>query len=118
MSDLFFPDAELTMEAVEADQVSRKIRAKGGSLMMVEVFFKTGAIGAEHRHVHEQVCYCLAGEFVFTIEGETPRTLRAGDSVYVPSSVLHGAKCVAAGRLLDIFTPQREDFATAYQEKS
>jgi quercetin dioxygenase-like cupin family protein len=117
MSDLFFPDAGLAMEAIEADQVGRKIRAKGGSLMMVEVFFKTGAIGAEHRHVHEQVCYCLAGEFEFTIEGEA-RTLRAGDSLYVPASALHGAKCVAAGRLLDIFTPQREDFATAYQEKS
>ena len=117
MSDLFFPDAALAMEAVEADQVGRKIRAKGGSLMMVEVFFKSGAIGAAHRHVHEQVCYCLAGEFLFSIEGEE-RTLRAGDSVYVPSSVLHGAKCLAAGRLLDIFTPQREDFATAYQEKS
>ena len=117
MSDLFFPDAGLDLEVIEADQVSRKIRAKGGSLMMVEVFFKTGAVGAEHRHAHEQVCYCLAGAFVFTIEGET-RTLRAGDSLYVPSSALHGAKCVAAGRLLDIFTPQREDFNKAYQENS
>ena len=117
MPDLFFPDAGLDLEAVEADQVGRKIRAKGGSLMMVEVFFKTGAVGAAHRHPHEQLCYCLAGEFAFTIESETC-ILKTGDSLYVPASALHGTTCVAAGRLLDIFTPQREDFLTAYKENS
>ena len=109
MNKLFFPDAELDLETIEADKVSRKIRARGGSLMMVDVFFKAGAIGYEHRHVHEQISYCLSGEFTYTIESET-FTLKAGDSMYVPSSALHGATCVAEGRLLDVFTPQREDF--------
>lgn len=109
MSDLFFPDAGLELEALEADRLSRKVRARGGSLMMVEVFFKAGAVGAEHRHPHEQMTYCLAGEFRFTIEGESA-TLRAGDSLYVPASTLHGTTCVADGRLLDVFSPQREDF--------
>ena len=109
MSEVYFPDADLDLEIVEAGKVSRKIRAHGGDLMMVEVFFETGGIGSEHRHVHEQVTYCLSGEFVFTIEGETV-TLRAGDSLFFPASALHGTTCVSAGRLLDIFTPQREDF--------
>ena len=109
MSESYFPDADLDLETVEAGKVSRKIRAHGGDLMMVEVFFETGGIGSEHRHVHEQVTYCLSGEFVFTIEGETV-TLRAGDSLFFPASALHGTTCVSAGRLLDIFTPQREDF--------
>lgn len=109
MSDVFFPDAVLELEQLEPGMLSRKIRARGGSLMMVEVFFKKGAVGAEHRHVHEQVSYCLSGEFRFTIEGETT-TLRAGDSLYVPASALHSTTCLADGRLLDIFTPQREDF--------
>ena len=109
---VFFPDSELELEEIEAGKVSRKIRARGGSLMMVEVFFKTGGIGYEHRHVHEQVSYCLDGEFVFTLEGRST-TLKAGDSVFIPSSALHGATCVAEGRLLDIFTPQREDFLKA-----
>lgn len=112
MSDVFFPDTKLDFEIIEDGKVSRKIRAKGGSLMMVEVFFKAGACGAEHRHVHEQVSYCLSGEFVFTIDGETT-TLHTGDSLYVPASALHGTTCVADGRLLDIFTPQREDFLKA-----
>ena len=109
MSDVYFHDAGLPLEVVEAGQVSRKIRARGGQLMMVEVYFAAGACGAEHRHPHEQMSYCLDGEFVFNVDGEKA-TLRAGDSLYVPASALHGTTCVAAGRLLDVFTPQRADF--------
>lgn len=109
MSTTFFHDADIALETIEEGRVTRKIRAHGGSLMMVEVMFKEGAIGYEHRHVHEQVCYCLSGEFEFTIEGEKTR-LTVGDSVYVSSSVLHGVVCLKEGRLLDVFTPQREDF--------
>jgi len=108
-NDIFFADQQLELEEVEAGKLTRKIRARGGKLMMVEVFFKPGAIGYEHEHPHEQLCYCLAGEFVFTV-GSEAKTLVAGDSVYVPASTLHGATCINEGRLLDIFTPQREDF--------
>lgn len=109
MSTIFFHDADIALETLEEGRVARKIRAHGGGLMAVEVMFKAGGIGYEHRHVHEQVCYCLEGEFDFTVEGQTTR-LHAGDSVYIPSSVLHGTVCLKDGRLLDIFTPQREDF--------
>ena len=112
MSEVYFPDASLDLESVESGLIDRKIRARGGSMMMVEVFFKAGGIGAEHRHPHEQLTYCLSGEFVFNVEGET-RTVRTGDSLYVPASALHGTTCVADGRLLDMFTPQREDFLKA-----
>lgn len=109
MSEVFFPDAGIALETLEPGKVSRKIRARGGALMMVEVRFETGGVGAEHRHPHEQVTYCLDGEFVFTVDGAR-HTVRAGDSLFIPASALHGTVCVAAGRLLDIFTPQREDF--------
>ena len=111
METLFFPDAGMVREVLEEGRVARKLRARGGALMMVEVCFEQGAAGAEHRHPHEQVSYCLAGEFRFSIEGATA-TLRPGDSVFIPASALHGTLCVAAGRLLDVFTPQREDFLT------
>ena len=112
MTTFFFPDQSIDTETLEPRQLSRKIRARGGSLMMVEVVFETGAVGTEHRHVHEQICYCLSGEFAFSVDGET-RTLNAGDSVYVPSMALHGTRCIQAGRLLDVFTPQRDDFLKA-----
>ena len=109
MSKAYFPDSTLDLDVLEAGQISRKVRAHGGRLMMVEVCFASGAVGAEHRHRHEQMAYCLSGEFSFNVDGETA-TLRAGDPAYVPASALHGTSCVAAGRLLGLFTPPREDF--------
>ena len=35
--------------------------------------------------------------------------LLKGQSVYVPSNALHGAKALEAGTLIDVFTPVRED---------
>ncbi len=109
MGNVFFPDAELLRETVDPGKVSRVIRAHGQSLMLVEVSFETGGVGAEHAHPHEQATYCLAGEFRFTVQGET-RTLRTGDSVFIPAGARHGTLCVSAGRLLDSFSPAREDF--------
>ena len=45
-------------------------------------------------------------------ESITGRLRRLTD-VAVPASALHGTVCVADGRLLDVFTPQREDFLKA-----
>ncbi len=89
--------------------VTRKVLASGGSLMTVEFHFDQGAVGALHSHPHEQVGYVVSGRFEFTLEGKAA-ILSAGDSYYVPSGAVHGAKALEEGVLLDVFTPQREDF--------
>jgi quercetin dioxygenase-like cupin family protein len=109
MERIFFPDSELELETLDPGRVSRKLRARGGRIMMVEVSFAAGGVGAEHEHPHEQATYCLAGRFSFTVGGET-RTLLPGDTVFVPGGARHGTVCESEGRLLDVFTPQREDF--------
>jgi quercetin dioxygenase-like cupin family protein len=105
----FALDKDIQVDDIEAGRLARKMRARGGGLMMVEVFFEEGAVGALHQHPHEQLCYCLAGEFIFTVEDEST-TIRPGDSVYIAPNRNHGAVCSRAGRLLDIFSPQRADF--------
>lgn len=109
MSNYFY-DADATLEMLVENQNYRKVKAHSDNLMLVEVFFENGAVGAEHTHVHEQASYCLEGEFEFNIGGEI-NTIGVGDTIYIPSNVLHGCKLLTPkGRLLDIFTPQREDF--------
>lgn len=87
----------------------RKIRAYNGDVMLVEVGFDAGAVGAAHTHPHAQISYVLDGEFTYTIEGVT-RTMKKGDSIVVDGGKVHGCACVKAGTLLDIFAPMREDF--------
>ncbi len=88
--------------------VRRRILQAQGRLMLMEVRFDAGAAGYEHNHVHEQISYCISGRFEYSLDGR-PQALAAGESVYVPSNVRHGAKALEAGVLIDVFTPVRED---------
>jgi quercetin dioxygenase-like cupin family protein len=106
----FYYEQDIALQTVEEGKVTRKIKAHDGKMMLVEVNFENEAIGYNHVHEHEQSTYCLEGEFEFII-GEEIKIIKTGDSVYIPPMIDHG--CVlksAKGRLLDIFTPQREDF--------
>ena len=51
----------------------RKIRAYNENVMLVEVGFDTGAVGAAHSHPHTQISYVLDGEFTYTVEGSPAR---------------------------------------------
>ena len=89
--------------------VKRQILAHGRDLMLVRVVFEPDAVGPEHKHPHAQNSYVESGRFEITIAGET-RTLVQGDSFYVPGNMLHGAKALEAGCLIDAFNPMREEF--------
>ncbi len=88
----------------------RKILAYAPNLMTVELEFKKGAVGAKHSHPHEQIGYVVSGSLVYHEEGQEDKVLTAGDTYYVPSMVVHGIEALEDTKLLDIFTPMREDF--------
>jgi len=89
--------------------VSRKILASGGTMMTVQFAFDKGAVGPPHTHPHEQVGYVLQGRFELAFDDEKT-IIEVGDTYYVPSNTLHGVVALEDGILLDVFTPQREDF--------
>jgi quercetin dioxygenase-like cupin family protein len=78
-------------------------------LMLVEFDFVAGGIGALHSHPHVQTSYIAEGTFEVTIDGMT-ETIAAGGGYIVPSGKVHGVKALTAGRLIDSFTPRRDDF--------
>jgi quercetin dioxygenase-like cupin family protein len=88
--------------------VRRRILQAQGKLMLMEVQFAPGAAGYEHNHPHEQISYCIAGRFEYSLEGRT-HLLAKGGSIYVPGNARHGARALEPGTLIDVFTPQRED---------
>ncbi|MBA5850789.1 cupin domain-containing protein [Clostridium sp. cel8] len=105
----FFHNKDIKLEKLE-DKIQRKIVAHGGKMMIAEVHFKEGAVGSLHKHFHEQVTYCVKGKLEFYVEGEKT-IIEAGDSIYMPPNSMHGCKVLQDDTvLLDIFTPQREDF--------
>jgi quercetin dioxygenase-like cupin family protein len=89
--------------------LKRKIMSYDDNMMMVKIIFEKGGIGTPHKHIHTQMSYVESGEFEVTIGSEV-KLLKKGDGYYIPPNVMHGAVCKAAGVLIDMFTPMREDF--------
>jgi quercetin dioxygenase-like cupin family protein len=89
--------------------VKRKIMAYDDKLMVVKVQFEKGGIGSLHQHHHSQITHIESGTFEVEI-GEDKKVLKAGDAFYIPPNVMHGAVCLEAGVLIDVFSPMREDF--------
>lgn len=89
--------------------VKRRILAYNENMMIVEVHFEAGGVGAPHTHPHTQCTYVQSGRFRFAIDGKDVE-VAAGDSIAFPPEITHGTVCLEAGVLLDIFTPMRKDF--------
>ncbi|WP_254411773.1 cupin domain-containing protein [Dyadobacter diqingensis] len=104
----FINDSEIDWEELGGG-LKRKIMSYDDNLMMVKVAFEKGGIGTLHSHFHTQMSYIDSGSFEITI-GDKTGVLKKGDAYYIPPNIVHGALCLEAGILVDIFTPLREDF--------
>ncbi|MDE7273959.1 MAG: cupin domain-containing protein [Lachnospiraceae bacterium] len=89
--------------------VTRKVMGYNDAVMLCEITFEAGAKGNPHTHPHTQVTYIAEGKFAFTI-GEETKVVSKGDCVLMPPGILHGTECLEAGRLVDVFSPKREEF--------
>lgn len=107
-SDIFMFGDEVEVEHVQ-EGIKRQILGYNHEIMIVKVWFESGAEGYQHEHRHSQSTYIVSGAFDVTIDGVTKRQ-NGGDSYYIPPHVMHGAICVEPGILIDVFSPVREDF--------
>jgi len=105
---VFIENSEIPWEEVDKG-MKRKIMAYDDKLMVVKVEFEQGGIGVLHQHYHSQITHVESGSFEVQINGEK-KVLAAGDAFYIPPNMLHGAVCLEAGVLIDVFSPMREDF--------
>lgn len=108
MNRKFIKSENVPWEQV-GEGVKRQILGYDERIMSVRVDFRKNSVGALHNHVHSQSTYVLSGEFDVTIDGQT-KSLKEGDSFFVPSGEMHGVFCTKDGSLLDAFSPARKDF--------
>ncbi len=104
----FICSADMQWEPV-VPGLKRKIMGYDDKIMMVQVHFETGGIGANHQHFHSQTTYVVSGKFEVNIDGDK-QILGPGDGFFVAPNLDHGATCLEEGVLIDVFSPVREDF--------
>jgi quercetin dioxygenase-like cupin family protein len=73
------------------------------------VTIEEAVVVPEHAHPHEQWTYIIEGEMEFTLDGKK-QLLLPGMGAFIGSNVLHGAMAITACRVIDVFTPVREDY--------
>lgn len=70
------------------------LSAEGREVIQVRVELEPGTVTANHRHPGEEIIYVLEGTWEYRLEGQSPVTLKAGDVLFIPAGVIHGAKNV------------------------
>ena len=68
-----------------------------------------GAQLPEHSHPHEQVVNLLEGTYELIVDGES-HVLEAGNVLVIPGGATHSGEARTACRILDVFSPVREEY--------
>lgn len=93
--------------------VSLDSLAIGEKSMVAKMNYVKGNFATTHQHPHEQCGYVISGEY--RLEVEIPEEnidilLHAGDSYAIPGNTPHSFEVIEGGEVVDVFTPQREDY--------
>jgi quercetin dioxygenase-like cupin family protein len=57
-----------------------------------------------HKHPGEEIIYVLEGSLEYHIDGESPRTVSAGEALLVPAETVHAVKNVGTGSAAELAT--------------
>ena len=83
----------------------------GSQLTFGYVELKAGSVIPEHMHVQEQITYILEGQLDMVIDG-SPCSLKPGMYYVIASNVPHSAVVTVDSKVIDAFSPVREDYKT------
>lgn len=89
--------------------ISRRTVTSGRTMYQMIARLEAGSRMPEHRHPQEQIVHILEGKMRLIVEG-TPHELSTGDSFYLASNVPHGVETIEATRVLDTFSPPRDEY--------
>ena len=87
--------------------ISRLIHTPNNTINFLDV--EAGGPVPLHQHPHHQCSFLLEGSFEMTV-GEETQLLTPGTFAVIPSNVPHGGRAITNCKLLDIFSPVREDY--------
>jgi quercetin dioxygenase-like cupin family protein len=94
--------------------MAKLVHGKKSTLSIVDI--KQGSILPRHKHKHEQITFIVEGELEMMI-GKKEYLLSAGTVHVIPSNEPHSAIALTDCRVIDVFSPVREDYKDANPKK-
>ena len=89
--------------------IKRQTVANGDTMYQMVAHLDAGSKMPEHQHPQEQIVHILSGRMNLIVKG-TPHELTTGDSFYLASHVPHGVETLEQTRVLDTFSPPRDEY--------
>ena len=76
----------------------------GREVIQVRVDLDPGVTFPMHSHPGEEIIYVLEGVWEYQVEGKGAMRLKAGEVLFIPAGVKHGAKNVGSGKGSELAT--------------
>lgn len=110
--------AALALCALAAAQVSgirrtplarADVSVPGREAVVVRAELDPGSMAGRHTHPGEEISYVLEGESELLVDGEAPRTVRAGEAIVIPAGKVHDARNTGTGvlRLVGVYVVEK-----------
>ncbi len=92
--------------------VSLDSLAVGEKSMVTKMNYVEGNSATLHSHPHEQCGYVISGKYHLIVGGDEKIDvfMEPGDTYAIPGNTPHSFEVIEGGEVIDVFTPQREDY--------
>src|ERR1700719_1107411 len=89
--------------------IKRQTLTSGKSMYQMLATLEAGSKMPAHQHSQEQIVHILSGQIKLIVDG-TPHDMKTGDSFYLASNIPHGVETLEASRVVDTFSPPRDEY--------
>jgi quercetin dioxygenase-like cupin family protein len=76
----------------------RDLSIPGRHVVQARVEFEPGAGIGRHTHPGEEISVVLEGSLLLEVDGQPPRTVKAGEAFFIPAGVIHAGKNPGSGK--------------------
>ncbi len=80
------------------------LSVQGRHVVQARAEFIPGGAAGRHTHPGEELGYVVEGMLELLVDGQPPRTIKAGEVFFVPAGLVHDGKNVGGGKAVVLAT--------------